>query len=451
MRSLLQALKLCFWALPAQRLCTIAGVTLLAVTGLWLAPTRLSTGVLGWVGLGVFITFLPVLVMGGPLWRAFSAQRAVALAPHGRARLLLGAVLIAALSSVALGTYDWLLYLWLPAKWQLGLGGWWRDVSGTFVFASWWAIASFLAARSLLATFTVLLVLLGGGAAIAYFDLPAPNEWLPGGGLSTTLLLWIIFSLWYLRARRIRPSAWTSRRVEDEALVTQADVGGIGAQVPRAVALQRLMLGGRGMERVILQWLLALVLLQAMLLAIRTVVDVPPSQVAPLQYLVLLLALPGMAALSWLVASRLRPLWLSSGCSRAELFGLGEGTLLKLALGLSLVSGAIFVALWKLVPSQVPMSSGALLALGLCSLAGAVLLPVYAALLHQGTAAVAALVMAVVALGPTYLKVFVNAEPAGSLWWLAVFPLAIVALRELARRRWRDADMPRAAASAPAS
>jgi hypothetical protein len=235
------------------------------------------------------------------------------------------------------------------------------------------------------------------------------------------------------------------------ALVTQADVGGIGAQVSRAAALQRLLLGGRSLERITLQWLLALGLLQAMLLGIRALVDVPPSMVAPWQYLVLLLALPGMATLSWLVASRLRPLWLSSGCSRAQLFALGENTLLKLALGLICVSGAAFVTLWKLSPSQVPMGSGALLALGLCSLAGAVLLPIYAALLHQGTAAVAALVVALVALGPAYLKVFVNGEPAGSLWWLAIFPVAIVALRELARRRWMGADMPRAAASAPAS
>lgn len=450
MRLLLQALKLCFWALPAQRLCTVAGLALMAGTALWMAPADRSVFVLLWAGAGVFITFLPAMVMGGPLWRAFSAQRAVALAPHGRARLLFTAFTIAVLSGVVTSTYFWALYLWLPVAWRMPFTAWLQSVGDDFALYSIWAMASFLAARSLLATFTVLLVLLGGGLLLKRLDLPAPNEWLPGGGLSFTLLCWAVFAAWYLRARRIAHPAWTSRRAEDEAMVTLADTGGITVQVSRAAALPRLLLGGRSMGRIILQWMLALGLLQAILVLIRVVVDVPLEQVVPLQFFVLMLVLPAMAALSWVAASRLRTLWLACGCSRRELFALGEGTLIKLALGVACAAGAAFAWLYMLAPPPVPARPGAWLALGMGSLAGAVLLPVYAALLRHGAATVAALVVAVIALDSTYLNVFVWGEPAGSPWWLALLAVAIVALRERARRRWQSADMPRAA-SAPAS
>ena len=62
-----------------------------------------------------------------------------------------------------------------------------------------------------------------------------------------------------------------------------------------------------------------------------------------------------------------------------------------------------------------------------------------------------ALCLMAVTLEPTYMQVLVFGEPAGSPWWLALLAVAIVALRELARRRWLHADMPRAGITAPAS
>jgi hypothetical protein len=451
MRLLAQALQLCFWALPVQRLCTVAGLTLMAVTGLWFAPSGLSGRVLEWAILGYMITVLPLLALGGPLWRAFSAQRAVALAPHGRAKLLVTALLVAALISLALATFHWLLYLWLPPQWRMDLNGWWQLVANTFVLATWWSIASFFAARSSLAMFTVLLILLGGGYAAVLLDIPLPGELAPGRAVGVMLLGWGVFGAWYLRARRIRPSAWSSRRAEDEALVTRADVGGIGAQIPRAAALQRLLLGGRSLGRIILQWLLALGALQAMLLAIRAWVDASEAQVVPLQLAALLLVLPAMAALSWLVAARLRPLWLASGCSRAGLFAAGESTLLVLAAGLAAVCLAAFLALWR----ALPVHSEASLAFGLCALLGPLLLPVYAALLHGRGAAFTASTMIVTVVpaffaARAYLRILVDVAASDQWWWLAPLPVATVALRLLARRRWLSGDMPRAA-TAPAS
>jgi hypothetical protein len=451
MKLLLQALRLCFWVLPAQRVCTIAGLALMALAALWLAPRGLDSSVLLWGTNGLFLTFLPALVAGGPLWRAFAAQRAMALAPRGRLRLMLAAFAIALLCGLVMSTYVWALYLWLPAPWRRPFAGWLLDAGSGFAFASIWAMASFLAARSLLATFTVLLVLLGGGLLLNRLDLPPPNEWLPGGGLAFILLCWIVFGAWYLRVRRIAPSAWTSRRAEDEAMVTRADTGGISARVTRTEALRRLLLGGRSTWRIILQCALALGLMQAILVLIRMLADVPSGQVEPLQYFGVALVLPAMAAVSWLLATRLRTLWLTCSGSRAQLFALGEGTLLRLAAGLACVAGGIFLVLWTLLPPTASAPPVTVTCLGLGSIAAAVLLPVYAALLRSGSAAVAALVLAVVTLEPTYMHVFVYGEPAGSPWWLAVLAVAIVALRELARRRWLHADMPRAAASAPAS
>ncbi|HWL62946.1 MAG TPA: hypothetical protein VNQ32_09125 [Steroidobacteraceae bacterium] len=450
MKLLLHVLKLCFWALPAQRLCTIAGLSLMALAALWLPQKGLSTSVLLWAINGLFIAFLPAMVAGGPLWRAMASQRQTALAPHGRLRLLLLAFAIALLCALVMSTYIWTLYLWLPVPWR-SFAGWLRDVGGYFAFASLWAMASFLAARSLLATFTVLLVLLGGGLLLDRLDLPMPDEWLPGGGLPFILLCWIVFGAWYLRAWRIAPSAWTSRRAEDEARVTPADTGGISARITRTEALRRLLLGGRSVGLLIMQCVLALGLLQVILVLIRVVADVPPAQVAPLHYFALALVLPTMAAISWLVAARLRSLWLTCRGSRAELFALGEGTLLMLAAGVAGFGSVIFVALWTLLPPPGSASSAEWLRLGLGAVTGAVLLPVYAALMRNGVAAVAALVVALVTLEPTYMHAFVYGEPAGSPWWLALLAMAIVALRERARRRWLHADMPRAAATAPAS
>jgi hypothetical protein len=151
------------------------------------------------------------------------------------------------------------------------------------------------------------------------------------------------------------------------------------------------------------------------------------------------------------VAARLRSLWLTCRGSRKELFALGEGTLLKVAAGLAGIGSVLFVALWTLQPPPASAASAELLRLGLGAVAGAVVLPVYAALVRSGLAAAAALVVAVVTLEPTYMQTFVYGEPAGSPWWLALLAMAIVALRERARRRWLHADMPRAAATAPAS
>lgn len=451
MKLLLQVLRLCFWALPVQRLCTIVGLSVMALAALWLAPRGLSMKVMLWATDGIFITFLPAMVAGGPLWRALSSQRAVALAPHGRRRLLLVAFAIALLCGLAMSTYMWALYLWLPEPWRRPFGGWLGDVGSGFAFASLWAMATFLAARSLLATFTVLLAFVGYALLQNRLDLPSPNQWLPGGGPSFILLCWILFGAWYLGVRRIAPSAWTSRRAEDEAMVTQVDTGGIGAQVTRAAALQRLLLGGRSSGRLILQCLLALGLMQVILLFTGKMADVTADQVAPFQYFGLSLALPVMAAISWLAAARLRSLWLTCSGSRARLFALGEGTLLKVAGGLFLAAGALFLVLWTLLPPRASASSATLLCLGLGSVAGAVLLPVYAALMRSGVAAVAALVVAVVTLEPAYMVTFVYGEPAGSPWWLALLAVAIVALRGLARRRWLHADMPRAVLTSPAS
>jgi hypothetical protein len=146
------------------------------------------------------------------------------------------------------------------------------------------------------------------------------------------------------------------------------------------------------------------------------------------------------------VASRLRHLWLASGCSRAALFALGEQKLLTLAAGLSAICAGAFLWLWFATPLRFDVS----LAFGLCSLLGAALLPAYAALIHGRGGMAAASFVIVIVLMQTYMRVFVAGEASASWWWLALLPVATVALRTLARRRWLDQDMPRAT-SAPAS
>jgi hypothetical protein len=460
MRLLPQLLRLCFWALPLQRLCVVAGgslmlaILLVVVPSLDLAvydPKEVArwARVLEWGILGAIIFFLPAMFTGGPMWRALSAQRAVALAPRARAKLLAAAFLMVVQGSLAIAIFNSALYVpwqWKVVPYSAHINNGWVLFVSYFQLATWWAIASFFAARSLLATFTVLLVLVAGSLATVLFDLPLPEDLGRGFAMTQTLLLWGVFAAWYLRARRIAPPVWTSRKTDDVALVTQADTGGIAAGVSRRVALERLLLGGRSTSRILLQWLGALALLQAMLLGVRSIARVEAQLVSPTRFFVLLLVLPAVAAISWLLASRLRHVWLSSGCSRAELFALGERQLLILAAGLSAICAGFFVWLWAATPSLPDVS----LAFGLCSLLGGVLLPVYAALLHGNAGAAAASFVIVIVLMQTYLRVFVAGEASASWWWLALLPVATVALRQLARRRWLDQDMPRAA-SAPAS
>ena len=59
MRMLAQALKLCFWALPAQRVIVIAGFALTLVTCLAIAPFNQSGRVLEFAVLGQLRAFLP--------------------------------------------------------------------------------------------------------------------------------------------------------------------------------------------------------------------------------------------------------------------------------------------------------------------------------------------------------------------------------------------------------
>lgn len=459
MRLLSQVLRLCFWALPVQRVCVIVGMTLMLVIALVVMPSfdqavrdprQAATWARAfeWGYLGLFIAFLPALFTGGPIWRALCAQRATALAPRGRARLLAAAFLMVVLGSLTPGLLELALragQLHAVPSGRL-ISNFWVVFVGTFQFGSWWGLASFFAARSLLATFTVLLVLVGGTLAIVLIGLPTPSDFGRGPVLALSLLMWAVFAVWYLRCRRIAPPVWTSRRTDDVSLVTQADTGGIAAGIPRDVALERLLLGGRNTGRILLQWLVAVALLQAMLLGVRAFRGVEPGLVAPTQFLVLLLVLPAVGAVSWLVASRLRHLWLASGYSRADLFALAEQKVLLLAAGLSAISAGAFLWLWFATPPQSDVS----LAFGLCALLGAVLLPAYAPFIHSKAGVLAACVLAVLVVLQTYMHAFVNQEPGGSWLWLAPLPVAIFVLRQLARRSWLGQDMPRPA-SGPAS
>jgi hypothetical protein len=444
MKILFQALKLGFWALPAQRVCTAAGISVMAFVVLVVAARNLSAETLAWGMLGELLLFLPVLVMGGAVWRAFSAQRAISLAPHGRARLLGAALMMAVFCGLVTATYQWLMYLWLPVKWRMDLLNWWHQLVSTFVFASCWAMASFLAARSALAAFTVLLVLLGAGFTMSRLDLPPLHEILPGGGLSLALVAWIAFGTWYLRIRRIAPSAWSFRRAENEAPVTNVDTGGIGADVSRDAALERLLFGGRSVSRMTLQWLLVMVLLQAMLFGIGHLLG-EPERVGPVQFASLVLAIVAVGAPGFVATSRARSLWLVCGSTRAGLFALVERKLLQLAAGIAAVSALFLVALWF----GLAWRPEATLGYGVIALVGTMLMAVYVHLPGWFGWRGATVALTVFLLLRTYWEAFVLDEHV-SWWWVAAVPVATVALRILARRRWLAEDMPRVA-NAPAS
>lgn len=452
MRAVLQLLRLCFWALPAQRVLVVGGALLTLAMCLWVAPYHLSSqaplaariDVLAWATFGVMVTFLPALVLGGPLWRALAAQRAVTLAPGGRTRLLAGAIAVAVLGALVHALVYFLLFQWVEPRLRMDLQAYGRIFSGTLLFATWWGIASFFASRSALASFAVVAVLIGISYGVAMLDLPAPASLPPRAGILVLVTQWGLFGWWFLSVRRIGRSAWLSRGGAEALLVTGADTSGIAAGATREAALERLLLDGNSALRFSGKWLVALALMLGIELTLAGVVfDSTPRLLAGALYGSLLILLVGITTVGESAASRLRSLWLPSALSRAQLFALAERSLWKVA-ALFMVMGAVFLAAVWFALSWRPAAG---LDYGLWTLLGGMLLPAYGALWGR-TAWKWPVIAATLAVAiHTYWAVFVSGAPARSGWWLAVLLVATVALRWLARRRWLAADMPRAATS----
>lgn len=444
MNAVMQALKLCWWTLPVQRALLLTGaVFLLLLLAGWVPYLR-------WFwSCGVLLIMLPALAFGGPLWRAISAQRAAALAPGSRAKLLAAAFVVVVLCTLGVVAVE-VLYKFLWASSSRGI---WRDswqtAALTFMVASTWAVGSFFAARSALASFAVFLAV---NAGIIGAFAPRTREAAPTTPLLQEPMLqssifvalgWVAFGCWYLRRRRIARSAWLSRRGPDARFVTPVEAGGIRAGLKREAAMERLLLGGSSVLRLVLQWALVLMLLVGIQLVL--VRDESDAELrTSLGLASLLLTLAAMMMVSDAVTSRLRALWLPAGLAPGALFALAERKLWKLAAGFGAIAAALLVMLWFTRSGQ-PQPA---LAYALASLLLAMMIPAYGALWGIAVWRWIVAVLLLLALRQSYWKHVVLDAAGNNWWWLATPVIATIALRMLARRRWLGQDMPRVFAAA---
>jgi hypothetical protein len=295
----------------------------------------------------------------------------------------------------------------------------------------------------------VLVVSLASFFAMEKLGLGTPAaQWNKPWGLALPLLLWVLFGTWFLRTRRIVPPGWLlpgGQSVLAAVATSDATVAGLSQRA----ALERLLLGGSTVPRILLQWLLGV----GLLLFLLTMMGRDEDQaliVAHVAFAGMVLCPVIVTIQSAAIARRARALWLPSGYSRSQLFAFAERKLLEFALGMVVMFALFLLLLWYTQPARPAMT----LAQALCTvLAPSVLLASDALSRPQGW--LRFLRWPVV----MYLCLVISWSllqiPDRGIWngasqgwtWIAAALLIGVALRELARRRWRKADLPRAATS----
>jgi hypothetical protein len=284
------------------------------------------------------------------MWRALSAPRAVQLAPAGRLRLLFAAAGVAATIALVWIARQALLDLSLPPPWRMDLGGYRQLFVGIFAAATAWGLASFIASRSPLAMLLVL-VFMFSSAWLWERYLPGvlPALWGHPWSIALPSMVWVAFGVWYLRARRIRPPGWLLPGSQSViAAVAMAETANSG--LSRRVALERLLLSGTSVPRLLAQWSLVGGMLLVILLLLGRQGEQESRSVAHMSFAALILCPVIVAALAAGVMRRARALWLPSGLSRGELLARTEAVLVKLTVGLWLLFGAFLLVLWSTQP-----------------------------------------------------------------------------------------------------
>jgi hypothetical protein len=254
--------------------------------------------------------------------------------------------------------------------------------------------------------------------------------------------VWALFTLWYLKARRIAPPGWLLPG--GQSLLAATTVSSASVPLARSAAIEHLLFGGSSIGRLLVQWLLAGLLLLAMLLLLSLQVD--PAYVAWVLRAALVVASGIVLALSLAARRRARALWLPAALDRTQVHDLVRNGLLKLALGLTLVAAMFLVAQWYALPwaggLSLPQAMLALLAANLLWVA----LVLYRA---SGWAHLAVSGGVLVLLYFGFAAPLVRNAP-GNWGWLTAMLAAAAALLLRARRRWKESDLP-GATSAQAS
>jgi hypothetical protein len=436
-----QLLRVGFWMLPLQRALTVIGALVL-VSGL-LFDMRLNVpgSTLPITFFGPALMMLVPLLAGGVFLRMLSSSRALLLRPHARGRLLLGS-----LGILIVATMSWMLCYWMsfqtaPVKYRPDAEAMLMMFALTANFGTMCAVVLFIASRSPLWTLIILALWQAPALLLHAFGIEDASR-LAGGPVSLAMsaAVWVVFSVWFLRVRRIHAAAW-ARREASEPLVQPAVAAVQAASQSREQAMTRWVLSNATPLGLGLQCLAACLVLLAIQWALGRESGVRPMQ--SMMFGVLSTVTLVLGALGSSMARRSRALWLPAGRSRLELHAWIERQMLLLMLlvGIAVVLAAFIVWLLLTPRPGLPLRYllPALLLPGLC--AGWLGLmqqhqrSMFDALAGLGIAA--GIFYGLVR--PLYVG---SAEPP----WAALgaqIALAVL-LREVAYVRWRSADWRRA-------
>jgi hypothetical protein len=454
MSTFLQVLRLAFWVNPLQRVLTCVGVATIAIAAgigqRW--PVVVFHPVSEILLSVLYLASAAVLLIGGVYWRLASASRIVRLAPHGRARLL-GSVM----GLVLLMGFAWHLPVWmfvLPASGGFSLSEHLGSIAGLSIMATLAAMGMFIASRSPLAALVVLLVLVSRAVAASLFDVPLSRHGTAAPVLLAWLaLIWTLFAAWYLRARRVSRPGWLSGGGDDVLATSLTSAAGPRS---RNEALQRQLLGGTTILRFGAQWFVVLGLLLGLQWLLARLAQTDPTASAQVMYASLCLCPVVTTMVSFAAIRRSRTLWLLTGSTRGEFYSCVERILVRLNVVMALVFACGLAVLWftqswRTDPliDQVGLANVHLLCLWITGL-----FAIYAQLARW----------------PKWLVAVLAAATLVIVWWLTAValrthtekplevllgiglvitvPIAWIALRWQAQRRWREGDFPRAITSA---
>jgi len=422
MKGALRVTALLFGALPVQRGLLYIGAALIVLGFLLPAP---ALGVLAL--LGVTFALVPSVFAGGLLLRYFVAPRSVRLIPYAREQVLAGLVLFAlaittavtlAIGNIMSAPADLLPLLWLRVA----------------TLASILLLSQFLLVSSTAGAGLWLVMFIGFMEAITSASVRKLLESIagsPGTLLAITLVAWVGFTLWFLRAPVLKGPT--------DGIVQADRVTRVSATPETAIrtflfgnpsVLNQFMGGFLCAAFITLVWGSVFMLLHKS----------PHFGDAVVRAMGAAMGIGTYAGLGgWTVARRSRSLWLRGGLSRRELFRLCEAQAWK-SFGATSVSILLLLAVAWLLDPSVGIRYAVLLAFYLC--AGVCL--VYWGLMHvRGWRALDTISGFLLFL--VWLMSFATAQIALKTLWLmpvliAAMLGAAVVLRLVAVHRWQRID-----------
>jgi hypothetical protein len=343
--TFLQLLRVAFWMLPLQRWLTVIGAAVLVAGQLLDLPFNMPGSTLPLTFLGASLMMIVPLLAGGVFLRMLSMSRALLLRPHARARLLAGVIGILLLVTCAWTLCYWLAFLPVPVKYKPNAASYLLMFAMTLSLGTQCTVGLFIASRSPLWTLLVLFTWQLPGLLLHLLGVENAARLLGGPvSLGVSAAVWLVFAIWYLRARYVPASAWGRK---DEPTPSRAEQASATA-VSREQAMLRWAMGGSTPLRIGLQCLAAAIVMLWIQWILAHDSGMHPLHAMMFGTLALVAAVSGVA--SSRMAASARSLWLQARRSRLQLHAWMEWRMLAVVSAVFAAVLLVGVALWLAAP-----------------------------------------------------------------------------------------------------